>query len=100
MVVYDVRSHGYYSHKAYRVKGSFRLEPNTLLQQTKSLPKDKEIILYCTCHREATSLSVARILQQQGFRSSIIKGGLRAWKKGGYPLEAVPPDDVVLLPTF
>ena len=100
MVVYDVRSHGYYSDKAYRVKGSFRLEPNTLLQQTKSLPKDKEIILYCTCHREATSLSVARILHQQGFRSSVIKGGLRAWKKGGFPLEAVPPDDVVLLPTF
>ncbi|MGI8959712.1 MAG: rhodanese-like domain-containing protein [Bryobacteraceae bacterium] len=100
MVVVDVRSHGYYSNKAYRVRGSVRLEPNTLLQQTESLPKDKEIILYCTCHREATSLRVARILQQHGFRSSVMKGGLRAWKRGGFPLETVPPDDVVLLPTF
>jgi len=100
MALFDVRSHGYYSNKATRIKGSSRLEPNTLLQQIGSLPKDKEIVLYCTCHREATSLRVARILQQHGFRASVIKGGLRAWKKGGYPLETVPADDVVLLPTF
>jgi len=100
MAVFDVRSHGYYNNKASRVRGSVRLEPNTLLQQTESLPKDKEIVLYCTCHREATSLRVARILQQHGFRSSVIKGGLRAWKRGRFPLETVPPDDVVLLPSF
>ncbi|HTU43646.1 MAG TPA: rhodanese-like domain-containing protein [Bryobacteraceae bacterium] len=100
MVVFDVRSHGYYSSKASRVKGSVRLEPNTILQQTESLPNDKEIVLYCTCHRQATSMRVARILQQRGFRSSVIKGGMRAWKKGGFPLETVPPDDLILLPTF
>ena len=100
MVVFDVRSHGYYSHKASRIKGSARLEPNTLFQQIESLPKDKEIILYCTCQGAATSVRVARILQQHGLRSSVIKGGLRAWKKGGFPLETVPPEDVVFLPTF
>ncbi|HZS53547.1 MAG TPA: rhodanese-like domain-containing protein [Bryobacteraceae bacterium] len=100
MVVFDVRSHGYYSRKASRIKDSVRLEPNTILQQLDTLPKDKEIILYCTCQREATSLQVARILQQHGFRSSVIKGGLRAWKKGGFPLETVPAEDVVLMPTF
>jgi membrane protein DedA with SNARE-associated domain/rhodanese-related sulfurtransferase len=100
MAVYDVRSHGYYSQKASRVKGSLRLDPNTMLQQVESLPKEKEIILYCTCQREATSLRVARILQQHGFQSSVMKGGLRAWKKAGFPLETVPADDIVLLPTF
>ena len=100
MVVFDTRSHGYYDAKATRIKGSRRLEPNTLLEHLDELPKDKEIVLYCTCQREATSFRVARILQQNGFRSSVIKGGLRAWKRGGFPLELVPPDDVVLLPTF
>ncbi|HMF75716.1 MAG TPA: VTT domain-containing protein [Bryobacteraceae bacterium] len=100
MAVFDVRSHGYYSKRASRIKGSVRLEPNLLPQQIESLPKDKEIIIYCSCQREATSLHVARILQQHGCRSSVIKGGLRAWKKGGFPLETVPPDDVVLMPTF
>jgi rhodanese-related sulfurtransferase len=100
LAIFDVRSHGYYSEKAFRIKGSSRLDPNTILQQIGSLPKDKELILYCTCLREATSLRVARILQQQGFRASVIKGGLRAWKKGRYALETVPAEDVVLLPTF
>lgn len=100
MAVFDARSHGYYSSRASRIQGSLRLEPNTLLQNIDSLPKDKEIILYCTCHSEATSIRVARILQQHGFRSSVIKGGLRAWKRNGFPLETVPADDVVLLPTF
>jgi membrane protein DedA with SNARE-associated domain/rhodanese-related sulfurtransferase len=100
MIVFDVRSHGYYSNRASRIKGSARLEPNTLFQQLESLPKDKEIILYCTCQGAATSLRVARILQQHGLRSSVLKGGLRAWKRGGFPLETVPPEDVVFLPTF
>lgn len=100
MAVFDVRSHGYYSSKAFRIKGSIRLEPNTLLAQTEKLPKDKELIVYCSCYGEATSLRVARILHQHGFRSSVIKGGLRAWRRGGYPLETVPPEDVILLPTF
>jgi membrane protein DedA with SNARE-associated domain/rhodanese-related sulfurtransferase len=100
MVIFDVRSHGYYDKKASRIKDSVRLEPNTLLEQINSLPKDREIVLYCTCHREATSLRVARILQQHGYRSSVIKGGLRAWKRGGFPLEIVPADDLILLPTF
>ncbi|HEX4770525.1 MAG TPA: VTT domain-containing protein [Bryobacteraceae bacterium] len=100
MVVFDVRSHGYYSTKAIRIKGSSRIDPNLLVEQVESLPKDKEIVLYCTCQREATSINVARILQKHGFRTSIIKGGLRAWKKGGHPLESVPADDIVLLPTF
>jgi rhodanese-related sulfurtransferase len=100
MAVFDVRSHGYYSSKASRIRSSVRLDPNTLLEHIETLPKDKEIILYCTCHGEATSIRVARILQQHGFRSSVIRGGLRAWRKGGFPLETVPADDVVLMPTF
>lgn len=100
MAVFDVRSHGYYDEKASRIKGSLRIEPNTILEQIDALPKDKEIVLYCTCQREATSVRVARILQQHGFRSSVIKGGLRAWKRNGFPLETVPPEDVIFLPTF
>ena len=100
MAVFDARSHGYYDEKATRIKGSFRLEPNTILERIESLPKDREIVLYCSCPGEATSLRVARILQQHGFRSSVIKGGLRAWKKARFPLETVPLEDVMLLPSF
>lgn len=47
-VVADVRSHGYYDSGAERIHGSIRLEPNNLEASITSLPKDKEIYLYCT----------------------------------------------------
>jgi rhodanese-related sulfurtransferase len=43
---------------------------------------------------------VARELEKNGIRVAVIKGGLRAWKKAGLPIEAVPHEEVALLPVF
>jgi membrane protein DedA with SNARE-associated domain len=48
ILVVDVRSHGYYDAYAARIEGSTRIEPNNLAEELKTLPKDKEIYLYCT----------------------------------------------------
>jgi membrane protein DedA with SNARE-associated domain len=48
VVVIDVRSHGYYDPGASRIAGSIRLEPNRLAEEIKTLPKDKDIFVYCT----------------------------------------------------
>lgn len=101
LTIFDARSHGYYDKGAMRIPGSARLEPNALTTEAAKLPKDREIVVYCTCIREATSSRVARILaDEQGLRVSVIAGGFRAWKKAGLPLEPVPVDDMVSMPTF
>jgi rhodanese-related sulfurtransferase len=43
---------------------------------------------------------VAHQLQELGFKVFVISGGLRAWRKAGHPVEQVPHDDLVKLPTF
>lgn len=48
VIVVDVRSHGYYDSGAARIAGSIRLEPNRLSEELKTLPKDKDIYVYCT----------------------------------------------------
>jgi membrane protein DedA with SNARE-associated domain len=48
IVLADVRSHGYYDAGAARIKGSVRIEPNNLDKELESLPKDKDIYVYCT----------------------------------------------------
>ncbi len=48
ILLVDVRSHGYYDSGAYRIRGSIRLEPNNLSEEVKTLPRDKDIYLYCT----------------------------------------------------
>jgi rhodanese-related sulfurtransferase len=50
--------------------------------------------------REATSARVAHMLREEGFNAFVIVGGLAAWRKAGNPLEPVPGDDLVKLPTF
>jgi membrane protein DedA with SNARE-associated domain/rhodanese-related sulfurtransferase len=99
-VIYDVRSHGYYDRKARRVKGSTRLEPNALGQSEQDFPAGKQIYLYCTCIDDATSARVAQHLLAKGVPVAVIKGGLRAWKKAGLPLEAVPAEEMTKLPLF
>jgi membrane protein DedA with SNARE-associated domain/rhodanese-related sulfurtransferase len=98
-MLYDVRSHGYYEQGAARIRGSQRLEPNSLDQLT-AVSKATPLILYCTCVREATSLPVANLLRERGVPCSVLVGGLRAWKKAGLPLEPVPPEEIVALPSF
>lgn len=48
VLLVDVRSHGYYDPEASRIKGSVRIEPNNLYEELRTLPKDKDIYLYCT----------------------------------------------------
>ncbi len=48
ILIVDVRSHGYYDAGTERIKGSIRLEPNNLSDELKTLPKNKDIYLYCT----------------------------------------------------
>jgi membrane protein DedA with SNARE-associated domain len=47
-LIVDVRSHGYYDAGTARIKGSLRIEPNNLAEEIKTLPKDKDIYVYCT----------------------------------------------------
>jgi membrane protein DedA with SNARE-associated domain len=48
ILLVDVRSHGYYDANAQRIQGSLRIEPNQLEEELKTLPRDKDIYLYCT----------------------------------------------------
>ena len=99
-VIYDVRSHGYYQPRTMRIHGSRRLDPNALTQVEFDFPLDKQVYVYCTCAREATSARVAIILRGKGVLCSVIKGGLQAWKKAGLPLEPIPTEEMAALPVF
>ncbi|MCS6805614.1 MAG: VTT domain-containing protein [Acidobacteriota bacterium] len=48
IAVYDARSHGYYEAQAVRIPGSKRLEPAFVMQMMPTLPRNKEMYLYCT----------------------------------------------------
>jgi rhodanese-related sulfurtransferase len=99
-VVFDVRSHGYFDPGAVRIPGSKRVDPNALRASLKEFAKDRQIYLYCTCQRQATSVRVARELLKLGLRVAVIQDGLRGWGSAGLALETVPPAELAALPLF
>jgi membrane protein DedA with SNARE-associated domain/rhodanese-related sulfurtransferase len=104
VVIADVRSHGYYEPNMQRIKNSIRIEPNKLAEELGMLQElvqpECDVYVYCTCAREATSRRVAHMLCEQGYSARVIEGGLREWKRAGFPLEPVPVGDIEHLPVF
>jgi len=104
VIIADVRSHGYYDPGMQRIKNSIRVEPSRLKEELVALREfmqpECEIYLYCSCAREATSVRVARMLEQENCSTKVIQGGLKAWIKAGGPTEPVPAGDVEHLPQF
>ena len=104
VVIADVRSHGYYDPGMQRIKNSIRVEPHRLEEELLALREfmapECEIYLYCSCIREATSVRVAYMLNQQNCQTKVIDGGIRAWTKAGGALEPVPEHEVEHLPRF
>jgi rhodanese-related sulfurtransferase len=104
LVIADVRSHGYYDPGMQRIKNSIRVEPSRLKEEVIALREfmqpECEIYLYCSCSHEATSVRVAKMLEQENCSTKVIQGGLKAWVKAGGPTEPVPAGDVEHLPKF
>jgi membrane protein DedA with SNARE-associated domain/rhodanese-related sulfurtransferase len=67
--------------------GALRIGPNELRQHSEILPRDRDVILYCTCPSEETSAKVALQLHKMGvYRVRPLRGGFDGWKQAGYPL--------------
>lgn len=67
--------------------GAVRIGPADLARHAERIPRDRDIILYCTCPSEETSARVAMQLHRLGVtRVRPLRGGFDGWKQAGYPL--------------
>jgi rhodanese-related sulfurtransferase len=70
------------------VSTAIRIAPDELPLRHAEIPRDREVVLYCTCPSEATSAKVALDLKRIGIvRVRPLAGGLKAWEDEGYPLD-------------
>jgi rhodanese-related sulfurtransferase len=68
--------------------GALRIGPNELTQHQEIIPRDRDVVLYCTCPSEETSAKVAMQLHRFGiYRVRPLRGGFDGWKTLGYPLQ-------------
>jgi membrane protein DedA with SNARE-associated domain/rhodanese-related sulfurtransferase len=76
----------------YTLPGALHLSPDALTERIHEIPRDRDIVLYCTCPSEATAAKTAFTLHKLGVdRVRPLRGGYDEWKRLGYPLDAVEP---------
>jgi rhodanese-related sulfurtransferase len=88
VLVFDVRRPLDLLTDSEIIPGAKRIPPKQLLANPSLIPRDKDVVLYCTCAGDETSRTVLhKALSLHFNRAKFLKGGLAGWKAKGYPVE-------------
>lgn len=72
--------------------GAVLMSPDTLVEHCAEIPRDRDVVLFCTCPSEATSAKMALAIRKLGvYRVRPLQGGFDEWKRLGYPLVEIAP---------
>jgi len=78
----------------FTLPGALLFAPERLAERHLEIPRDRDIVLFCTCPSEATAAKTAMQLYKLGIeRVRPLRGGYDAWKELGFPLDQVPMRD-------
>ena len=75
----------------FTLPGALHLSPDDLTSRHQEIPRDRDVVLYCTCPSEATAAKTALTLHKLGIdRVRPLRGGFDEWKRLGFPLDRIP----------
>ena len=78
--------------------GAVLLTPDKLVLQSDDIPRDRDVVLFCTCPSEATAAKMALTIRKLGvYRVRPLLGGFDEWKRLGFPLVEIPPQQRELI---
>lgn len=90
VIIVDVRNALSREADPETIPGAIHLLFEEIDHRHDELPKDKEIVLYCTCPNDISSARTALKLKRQGVqRVRPLEGGLHAWRERKFPTERV-----------
>ncbi len=70
--------------------GAVVMTPDRLVELSPTIPRDRDVVLFCTCPNEETAVRMALTIRKMGVsRVRPLLGGFEGWKKLGYPLVAI-----------
>ena len=87
-IVVDVRSNTARTLEPRWIPGAIHVPVDDVARHIADLPRDREIVVYCTCPSEASAARVAKLLINHGFKEvRPLYGGLDAWIEAGYAVD-------------
>jgi len=87
VAIVDLRHPLDFLPQPYTIPGAIRIPAEELERRHNEIPRDRDVVLYCTCPNEATSAAAVLKLRQCGItRVHPLEGGFQAWRERGFPL--------------
>ncbi|MGB6990682.1 MAG: rhodanese-like domain-containing protein [Candidatus Sulfotelmatobacter sp.] len=88
VVVVDVRQPLDLLGDSVVIPGARWIAPDEVRANPSLLPKEQDLIVYCTCPSDKTSRMILHRALATGFlRIKFLKGGLDGWRTNGFPVE-------------
>jgi membrane protein DedA with SNARE-associated domain/rhodanese-related sulfurtransferase len=87
-LIFDLRSAAALEQDPTLIQGAVHLSLEEFEKRQHEFPRDRDIVVYCSCPNEVSSARLALQLQRKGFtRVRPLLGGIDAWREQNYPME-------------
>jgi rhodanese-related sulfurtransferase len=93
VTIIDVRGSEAYAASSTTIQGALHVKLRKLKSRLayaplKDVPKDREVVTYCACPKDESSIKAAQILAAGGFtRVKVLQGGWNEWLRAGGPVQ-------------
>jgi len=88
LVILDLRPHSELQKNPSLIRGAIHVAMDEVHRREPEFPRDRDIILYCSCPNEVSSAKAALLLYRSGIlRVRPLLGGIDAWRERKYPME-------------
>ncbi len=93
--IFDLRLPAEVEREGLTIPGAHWIGLDQLDVRHPEIPRDREIVLFCSCPNEASAAQVAFQLKRRGVeRVRPLAGGLTAWREAGHPVETLARESI------
>jgi len=87
-IILDLRSQVALEQDPSLIRGALHMTLDEVEFRHQEIPRDRDIVLYCSCPNEVSSARAALLLRRRGIvRVRPLLGGFDAWRERNYPTE-------------
>jgi rhodanese-related sulfurtransferase len=91
-LIFDLRSSAALEEDPVLIRGAIHLRIEDIEKTVNAMPRDRDIVVYCSCPNEVSSARLALQLHRKGFtRVRPLLGGIDAWRQLNYPTDPRAP---------
>jgi rhodanese-related sulfurtransferase len=101
LLILDLRHTIEFQADPHTIPGALYIPAEEIAARHREIPRRTEVVLYCSCPDQDTSVKEALKLRGRGVRRvRPLDGGFEAWRERGYPVEfrgpAIAPEDRIM----